>query len=272
MNGFSIEIDSSLEEHSAVSNLVDSTGQSSLHITSSHGANETYSPRAIHLSSVDSANLSSHSELGGLVQSSIACVSDHELIQADYANQISEQMLFNSADLAAMSQVSEVPELTLISQQLLASLGEVSRGLAGELSPQELSMLIDSLQGQLLELNSASRNLFGELGEEISQDIHSVEAISADELLAAVEVGTSETLDYFGEHNAVGQSILTETTLDALFTNPEAFPLTLDFSSSDNLDNAAELFSHGSCSISSNAAGSVDSSSLDLNGDGVTGV
>lgn len=267
MNGFSIEIDTNNESQSISANLVDSTGGSSFHLTSALSQPEAFSPHTVVLSSCKFAGVQSSTGFGELNMISVGCVSDQSLIQAAQANQISEQVLFNSLGLEAMAQISDIPELSQVSQQLLASLGEVSKGLAGDLSPQELSLLIDSLQGQLLDLNSASRNLFGELGEQVAHDVHAVDSVSVDELLAMVEVGTSETLDYLAGQPNLVHSNLSDTTLDALFTNPEAFPLTLDFSSQDNLDHAAELFLPSSSSISSNAGVDSTDASIDASGD-----
>ena len=133
----------------------------------------------------------------------------------------------------------------------------VQNALSGQLGHEELSQLIADIQAQVLELNTLSQDLFGDLSGDVNEAAASAGDMDADALLASMQIDSG----VFAEPllASFGDSAAYSTTLDGLFTSPESFPLTMDFSSPTSVKEASDLFaSTGSTSSISSTASSSD--------------
>ncbi|MDH4394907.1 MAG: hypothetical protein QE278_04450 [Limnobacter sp.] len=200
--------------------------------------------------------------LGNHALISTQCISDVSLISQSPDFLVSGQALLveGSAHLMAATALPDSHgghNVLDLSQQLVDSLPKINSGLHGNLSSTELSGLIQDLQAHLLSLASSTQDLYGEMGVDIefaSQALDS--SLGLEDLFASIQADLAAVADVYS--SPVEMSHAAQTTLDALFTAPESFPLTLDFSDSQHVETASELFSslasHTTSGISSSAA------------------
>lgn len=209
--------------------------------------------------------------LGSHALISTQCISDVSLLSQGPDFLISDQaLLIEGAIQVHASHAGQEGQggfnMLDLSQQLVENLSRISSGLHGNLSNSELSGLIHDVQAHLLNLASSTQDLYGEIGNDIEFASQSMENLPLDSLFASIQADLTAVEDVYS--TPVELSHAAQTTLDALFTAPEAFPLTIDFSDSQHVESASELFSslasHTSSGISSSAAD--DSSSAGVFG------
>lgn len=201
-------------------------------------------------------------EFGELRCISQSCVSDVSLIQeAPTLSGFDADLLLANNMIHTGQLMTDETSIESLGSSLLGALPQVKQALGGELDATQLSQLIAELQSQLLELNSVTQDNFGDMTSELSLAVQEAEAQDTDSLLAALQqdagLFTGSNLD------SSLHGLVSEATLDGLFTAPEAFPLTLDFSNKNGIQEASELFAATSSaqSISSTArAGESDES------------
>ncbi|MDX1668397.1 MAG: hypothetical protein R3194_03175 [Limnobacter sp.] len=241
MNGFTVQLNSTSDAQGFSADLVDATGLSGFRLfESSASADGAFSTNATVISCGESAAFSA------------VCVSDKVLMQADIESTWSGLAMVDTSGVGEMSDHAQ--HMGEVAKNMMAKLPEVNKGLDGQLSFIELSGLIDSLQSQLLELNSVCESIYGGLGREIASDTRDLELAATEELLAAAEVAASETMDQSGVLPETFSNMSAQNaTLDALFTHPESFPLTLDFSEEASVTDTLGLFGDAGQSISSSA-------------------
>lgn len=258
MTTYSIEIGATSK--SSVGDLLDVAGGSSFQVIDANNFS-LVSNGSVVLKAVQAAFPIDHSNYG-VIESAGNCVSDSNLMSSTdaFAPLLPDANMEHAVDLNTILTAEDQGALGHLSQHLLASLPDVSKGLAGELSGTELTALIGTLQTQLLELNQATTDLFGSLADEVDHAVNQVGEISAEDLISSAQVDASTLADYSGsmiDHDHAGLS--SGTTLDALFTHPESFPLTMDFSDPSIVDQNAELFASSSGSSISSSASEGDS-------------
>lgn len=150
-----------------------------------------------------------------------------------------------------------------VSQLLVDALPKINAGLSGQLSQTELSSLISDVQGHLLNLTSQSNDMLGDLSGDVQSVLTAVEGLDANDLLASVSVDVNTLSDVYALSGVPeAHSAAHFTTLDALFTAPEAFPLTLDFSDARHVESATELFSANSHASGISSGASPEGSSF----------
>lgn len=198
-----------------------------------------------------------------------ACVSDVSVIEstANLAS-IDPALLANTDSIAESSSnsmgiqnfMNEQMSFESLNADLLNAMPQLKHALDGNLSHSELSQLILDIQAQVLELNGLSQELFGSLTNDVHTAVHEFSELDSSALLTSMQIDSS----YFAEPvlSATSHSLAFETTLDGLFTSPEAFPLTLDFSNPSSIREASELFA------STGAGSSISSSASDLESNG----
>lgn len=199
--------------------------------------------------------------LGNHALISTQCISDVSLIPQASDFMVSGQALLIEGSLhdvgSAISHESLGGNTVLdLSQQLVEILPKINSGLHGNLSNSELSGLIHDVQAHLLSLAGSTQDLYGEMGVDIEFASQSLDNLGLEDLFASIQADLSAVEDVYS--SPVEMSHAAQTTLDALFTSPESFPLTLDFSDSQHVESASELFSslaaHTTSGISSTAA------------------
>lgn len=207
-----------------------------------------------------SANLPGVGELRCISQ---ACVSDVSVFESSESLASVDPGLLASVDAAGiMTNMNDQISFQALNTELLSALPRVKHALDGELSHAELTQLIVDIQAQVLELNSLSQDMFGDLSLETSQAVADAGQQDSDGLLVSMHIDSGLLAQ---PDLAAGVNTLSSAaTLDGLFTSPEAFPLTLDFSSPSRVQEASELFAStgGSSSISSTASNSETDSGL----------
>lgn len=209
-------------------------------------------------------NGSSELFLGELRCVALACVSDASALQASSTelHGLEPAMQVNYDMVDRVENLYGQVEFQQSAAELLQDLPNLQRGLSGDLPLHELSTLVSQLQSKLLGINAFTQEHYGDLGPEVDAALQQIQSFSLEELLASVQVDAAVVAQPgFAGYT---ETAAAHTTLDGLFTSPEAFPLTLDFSSPDSVMEASELFASttGSSSISSTASDPDSSSSF----------
>lgn len=186
---------------------------------------------------------------------SSGCVSDVTLFGADSSlASVDPSLLANIHSAGIMEAMSNEISFESLNTQLVAQLPDIHQALSGDMNLAQLSQLVADIQSQLLEINTLSQDLFGDVSADAAQLASEVGQLNNDDLLASMQVDSV----LFAEPSLAGFGSGSVTTLDGLFTSPESFPLTMDFSNPSSLQEASDLFASTGSSISSNANG-VDS-------------
>lgn len=191
------------------------------------------------------------------------CISDSGVFEsvASIAS-VDPGLLAYSQNVPAMDNVNMDSGLYGLNSDLLSGMPKLQLALNGALGYDELSQLIQDVQAQVLELNSVSQDLFGDLSADVDAAVAQAETRESAALLDSMQIDSQVFSDpvFSGFDNSTPQG----ATLDGLFTSPEAFPLTLDFSNPHGIQEASELFASASSgsSISSTATGTEAGSSL----------
>lgn len=198
-----------------------------------------------------------------------ACVSDLSVFESASSLASVEPALLANADTAGiLNTMNEQVSFEALNSDLLDVIPRVKYALDGELSHSELTQLIADIQAQVLDLNTLSQDMFGDLSGDVSNAIQEVASFDADSLLTSMQIDSG----LFAQPELAGgaHSLAYAATLEGLFTSPEAFPLTLDFSSPSSIQEASELFASagGASSISSTASNSDTDSGLSSGGTG----
>lgn len=197
------------------------------------------------------------SGLGELRCISQACISDISVFESNASlASIDPGLLANVESAGIMNNMNDQISFQALNAELLDAMPRVQNALSGQLGHEELSLLIADIQAQVLELNTLSQDLFGDLSGDVSEAAANAGDMDSDELLASMQIDSS----VFAEPALAGfdDSPAYSTTLDGLFTSPESFPLTMDFSSPSSVKEASDLFAStgSSSSISSTASSS----------------
>jgi len=266
MELYSLKVEASSHQAPAVQGvLIDSS--SSISILQSASSPDS----SVHGISISAFQSGSEMFLGGHALISTQCISDVSLVSQGTDFLIADQaILIESAIHPQAIHAGQDGHggfnMLDLSQQLVENLSRINSGLHGNLSNSELSGLIQDVQAHLLNLASSTQDLYGEMGNDIEFASQSMENLPLESLFASIQADLSAVEDVYSTHVEVSHAA--QTTLDALFTAPEAFPLTIDFSDSQHVESASELFSslasHTSSGISSSAAD--DSSSAGVFG------
>ncbi|MCZ8014257.1 MAG: hypothetical protein O9274_01020 [Limnobacter sp.] len=201
--------------------------------------------------------------LGDLLCVSNLCVSDPGVFESITSiASVDPGLLAYSQPTPVMDNMNIESSLHALKSELLGSMPKLQLAMNGELAYDELSQLIQDIQAQVLDLNSINQDLFGDLSTDVNSAVASLETLESYSLLDSMQIDIGEFSDY--EFSGLGNSLALEATLDGLFTSPEAFPLTLDFSNPNGIQEVSELFASASgagTSISSTAlATDVDTS------------
>ncbi|WP_288107817.1 hypothetical protein [Limnobacter sp.] len=192
--------------------------------------------------------------VGGVQCAIEHCVSDVSLTQP-MAEPVLPDTSWVVHDIhgAVMAQSHENAHLLNLGQSLADQLPKIHQGLEGQLNLHEMGQLISDLQNQLLQLNHTTQSLFPDLSLNLHDVSGALSTLPNEALLTSVQADTYSIFDTFSHHDHGVAGV--HTTLDALFTSPEAFPLTLDFSDKHHVEQVHDLFSsHGSSSISTSAS------------------
>lgn len=197
------------------------------------------------------------SGLGELRCISQACISDISVFESNASlASIDPGLLANVESAGIMNSMNDQISFQALNAEFLEAMPRVQHALNGQLGHEELSQLIADIQAQVLELNTLSQDLFGDLSGDVNEAAANADDLDSDALLASMQIDSS----VFAEPvlAGFGDSVAYSTTLDGLFTSPESFPLTMDFSSPTSVKEASDLFaSTGSASsISSTASNS----------------
>lgn len=205
------------------------------------------------------------SGLGDLRCISQACISDVSLIQDNLPNPLFDTgLLVDNSLQGTVNSMSEDISFEELNAELLCSLPQVKQALNGDMDGPQVSQLIAELQSHLLELNAVSQELFGDFSAELNSAILEAESGSTDSLLTLIDQDGNLFADPATSHNLPGTG--NEATLDGLFTAPEAFPLTLDFSNQHGIQEASELFA-----ATSGSGSSISSTAHSDSSDGLVG-
>jgi hypothetical protein len=241
--------------------LIDSSSSISILQSGSAG---TFEVGGVSISAFQSA---SEMFLGNHALISTQCISDVSLISQSSDFLVSGQALLIDGSLhipgtTALQDSHGGNNVLDLSQQLVESLPKINAGLHGSLSNSELSGLIHDVQAHLLSLASSTKDLYGEMGVDIDFASQSMDSLGLEDILASIQADLGAVADVY--NSPVEMSHAAQTTLDALFTAPESFPLTLDFSDKQHVESASELFSslssHSTSGISSSAGDDLSSS------------
>lgn len=201
-----------------------------------------------------------HAIVGEFSCVSNACVSDSGLFEsvASIAS-VDPGLLASSETLPVMDTMNMAPGLQSLNADFLNGLPKLKLALNGVLGYDELSQLIQDVKAQILELNAISQDLFGDLSAELEVAVSDAEAKETASLFDSMQ---SDCL-VFSDHalGGVDNSLALGATLDGLFTSPEAFPLTLDFSNPHGIQEASELFALAS------SGSSISSAALEIDAD-----
>lgn len=195
--------------------------------------------------------------LGELRCISQACVSDISVFESASSLAVVEPaLLANAGTAGALNTMHEEVSFEALNSDLLHVMPRVKHALDGELSHSELTQLIADIQAQVLDLNTLSQQMYGDLSDEVNYTAQEVAFFDSDSLLTSMQIDSG----LFAQPELAGEvhSLAFAATLDGLFTSPEVFPLTLDFSSQSSIQEASELFASagGASSISSTPSNS----------------
>lgn len=192
-----------------------------------------------------------------------ACISDASIFESSAAiANVDPGLLANSQAAGIMESMNNQVSFESLNSELVNALPHIQHAMTGELGLDELNQLIADIQAQVLDLNSLSRDLFGDVSDDVQQMSVELGNLDTDSLTASMQIDSA----LFAQPDLAldSSSLAHYATLDGLFTSPEVFPLTMDFSSSSSVQEASELFaSTGSTSsISSTASNSETDSGL----------
>lgn len=232
-------------DHSASSSDV-----ASVHLDSVSGL-----VKGVHLSSLGT-DVPSVGEFRVLVSH---CVSDPGLMgdQSLVAGTASADLWMESEPVGALMHTTHEQGSAHLGHDLAGMIPKIDAALAGHLNAGELNQLIADLQSQVLDLNSGGQQLFGDLSSDIHATVHALQGLDSHLLLSAMSLDSAYLGDPVLDAFSASTPLATVTTLDGLFTSPEAFPLTLDFSNPHGVHEATELFAAaGGSSINSSATSS----------------
>lgn len=196
---------------------------------------------------------------------SSGCVSDVTLFGADSSlASVDPSLLANINSAGIMESMNNEISFESLNTQLVAQLPDIQQALAGDMNLAQLSQLVADIQSQLLEINTLSQDIFGDVSGDVAQFASEAGQLTNEDLLASMQVDSV----LFAEPSLAGFGSGSVTTLDGLFTSPESFPLTMDFSNPTSLQEASDLFASTGSSISSNASGIEGDSGLPGSGHG----
>lgn len=222
---------------------------------------EPSASHSVHSVSISAFQSGSELFLGNHALISTQCISDVSLVSQSPEFLVSGETLLidglhHALGTSGVQEAHGGASMLDLSQQLVENLSKINLGLHGNLSNSELSGLIHDVQAHLLNLASSTQDLYGEMSVDIDSASQSMDSLGLEDLFASIQADLSTVEDVYT--SPVEMSHAAQTTLDALFTAPEAFPLTLDFSDRQHVESASELFSslasHTSSGISSSAA------------------
>ena len=185
-----------------------------------------------------------------------ACVSDVSVFESDNTlASVDPGLLANAGAAGIMENMNESITFEALNSELLCAVPRLQSALDGQLDYNQLSQLITDMQAQVLELNTVSQDLFGDLAEDVQDTTLAMNELDTDSLITAMQIDSG----LFAQPGLAGSnlhSLALEATLDGLFTSPEAFPLTMDFSNPGSVQEASELFAAtgSASSISSTAS------------------
>lgn len=258
MSDYAIRLSASTQPDSLVSGVFETGNGATIHFfdrsESSFGGNRIQLNCLDGTNNLDSATDSAR--FGDFLCISNACVSDPGVFEslASIAS-VDPGLLAYSQSVPTMDNMNIESGLQALDYELINSLPRLQLALNGGLAQDELSQLIQDIQAQVLELNSINHDLFGDLSADVNVTVAELEMQDMQTLLDAMQTDSGTLFD--SGLTGFGNSLALEATLDGLFTSPEAFPLTLDFSNPDGIQEASELFASASAgtSISSAALG-----------------
>jgi len=200
---------------------------------------------------------SGSARLGDLFCISNACVSDPGVFESiSSIASVDPGLLAYSQPAPVMDNMNIESSLHVLNSELLGSMPKLQLAMNGGLSYDELTQLIQDVQAQVLELNAISQDVFGDLSADVNLAASEMETLGLQSILDSMQVDSHVFSD--ARFSGLDNSLALEATLDGLFTSPEAFPLTLDFSNPNGIQEASELFASASgagSSISSAAMG-----------------
>ncbi|HEX4843330.1 MAG TPA: hypothetical protein VFV57_06640 [Limnobacter sp.] len=201
---------------------------------------------------------SSDIQLGELRCVAQACISDVSLLSGDVSlAHVDPALLADPTMSGLMDVMQNSVEVQDLGVDILQQMPALQQGLHGQLSLAELNTLISQVQAQLLNINAFSQAHYGDLTADVEAAMAHIQHSLSDELITSVQVDTSMLMQ---PHLAgFDHSLPLDATLDGLFTSPESFPLTLDFSSPSSVQEASELFASAGGSSISSTASSADS-------------
>lgn len=258
MSDYAIRLSASTQPDSLVSGVFETGNGATIQFfdrsESSFGGNR------IQLNCLDGTNnhdsVTDSARFGDFLCISNACVSDPGVFEslASIAS-VDPGLLAYPQSVPMMDNMNIESGLQALNYELINSLPRLQLALNGGLAHDELSQLIQDIQAQVLELNSINHDLFGDLSADVNVTVAELETQDVQTLLDAMQTDSGTLFD--SGLTGFGNSLALEATLDGLFTSPEAFPLTLDFSNPDGIQEASELFASASAgtSISSAALG-----------------
>ena len=158
-----------------------------------------------------------------------ACVSDVSAFESDSSLvNVDPGLLANEGAAGIMESMNESITFEALNSELLCAVPRLQSALDGQLDYNQLSQLITDMQAQVLELNTLSQDLFGDLAEDVQDATLAMNELDTDSLITAMQIDSG----LFAQPGLAGSnvhSLALEATLDGLFTSPEAFPLTMDF-------------------------------------------
>ncbi len=258
MSDYAIRLSASTQPDSLVSGVFETGNGATIQFfdrsESSFGGNRIQLNCLDGTNNLDSATDSAR--FGDFLCISNACVSDPGVFEslASIAS-VDPGLLAYSQSVPMMDNMNIESGLQALNHELINSLPRLQLALNGGLAHDELSQLIQDIQAQVLELNSINHDLFGDLSADVNLTVAELEMQDVQTLLEAMQTDSGTLFD--SGLTGFGNSLALEATLDGLFTSPEAFPLTLDFSNPDGIQEASELFASASAgtSISSSALG-----------------
>jgi hypothetical protein len=269
MSNFAIHLSSSSQPESLASDVFELVGAATINLFDQ--STPTFGANRIHLSFMDGLNSqdSGQARVGEFLCVSNSCISDTSVFESVTSiASVDPGLLAHAQPEAIMDNVNIESGVQALSSELLNSIPRLQTALDGGLGYSELSQLILDIQAQVLDLNSVSQNLFGDLSGEVNAAIAELGNQDVSSLLSSMQIDTvvfsDPGLPVWEGSAAMG------VTLDGLFTSPETFPLTLDFSNPTGIQEASELFALAGAgsSISSSALGAEADSGFPLSSSG----
>ncbi|MCQ8897269.1 hypothetical protein NQT62_12570 [Limnobacter humi] len=189
------------------------------------------------------------------------CVSDSSLLGEHplVSGTATAGLWMESEPAGALAHMTHDHSTAHLGHDLTGLIPKIDAALAGHLSAGELNQLIADLQSQVLDLNSGGQQLFGDLSSDIHSTVHELQGLDSHVLLSTMSLDSAYLGDPVLDAMTASTPLATLTTLDGLFTSPEAFPLTLDFSNPHSVHEATELFAAAGGSSINSSASSADS-------------